>query len=70
MTNPVDKQTENVHENALDCDDVTDGDVTMREVCEGNENEKIGDVETPMDIYDNDYQKDATINLESTTVRF
>ena len=64
MTNPVDKQTENVHENALDCDDVTDGDVTMREVCEGNENE------TPMDIYDNDYQKDATINLESTMVRF
>ena len=64
MTNPVDKQTENVHENALDCDDVTDGDVTMREVGEGNENE------TPMDVYDNDYQKDATINLESTTVRF
>ena len=64
MTNPVDKQTENVHENALDCDDVTDGDVTMREVSEGNENE------TPMDIYDNDYQKDATINLESTMVRF
>ena len=67
MTDPVDNQTENAPKNTSDCDDVTDGDVTMRDVCE--ENEKTGDVETSMDICDKDYQKDATINLDSTTVR-